>query len=151
MKPTVLAIIIALTSLAADEAVAETFTEELARCLVRSTTESDRNAFVRWMFAAISVHPAVASFADLSADEIMEVNLAMAGLFEKLLTESCKTEAAEAFRVEGQDALEGSFNVLGQIAGQEMFAHPAVTAATAGMATLMNMERIGEVLGINAE
>ncbi len=71
------------------------YTDDLARCLVDSTSKDDRVALVRWMFVAAAAHPAVASIANVSPKDREEADKKLATLFMRLLTDSCKEEGAE--------------------------------------------------------
>ena len=45
--------------LTGQNASAGVFADELSRCLVKSSSTDDRVLLVQWMFAALSLHPAV--------------------------------------------------------------------------------------------
>ena len=45
------AVTLLLASLATEPALAGPYSDDLTKCLVRSTTNADRNALVKWMFA----------------------------------------------------------------------------------------------------
>jgi hypothetical protein len=115
-----------LGPLAVAPAQAGPYADDLTKCLVRSTTGADKNALVKWMFATAALHPEVRSIASVSDAQREELNRSTARLFEKLLTESCGAEAREAVKYEGATTLEGSFNVLGQVAARALFTDPTV-------------------------
>jgi len=92
---------LALAVLPSEPAVAGIYSDELAKCLVRETTDGDRTFLVKWIFASASVHPAVRSIASVSDADRTELNKKVAKLVEKLLTESCKNETQEALKYEG--------------------------------------------------
>ena len=104
-------------------------TDALAKCLVDSTSVRDRTELVKWMFAAASLHPAVKSVVSVSQEQLNDANRRAADLFTRLLTDSCKKEAKEALTYEGEATLQLSFQVLGQVAGRELFASPEVGKA----------------------
>lgn len=133
IKTVLLCVVSAAACLTNSPAIAGPYTDELGRCLVSSTTTEDRNALVRWMFAAASSHPAIKNFATVSPSQIDDANKVIAQLFTRLLTVSCKAKTQEAIKFEGKSAIEVSFNLLGQVAGREMFSDPRVGANIAGM------------------
>ena len=51
----------------------------------------------------------------------------------RLLTESCKDAATTALKFEGPATLQLSFQVLGQVAGAELFSNPQVAAVMADL------------------
>ena len=55
---------------------------------------------------------------------------------------SCKKEAKKALKYEGDTALETSFQILGQVAGQELFASPAVAGAMSGLQEHMDEKKL---------
>lgn len=102
--------------------------DELAECLLRSTSEADRAVLVGWMFATLALHPAVQSVTAVSDNTRDQLNVAVAALLERLLTESCRTEARAALQNQGPQAFQASFSILGQVAAQDLFASPSVAA-----------------------
>ena len=62
------------------------------------------------------------------------LNKETAGLYMRLMTDSCKTQLHDAFKYEGSGAIGSAFQLLGQVASQEMFSDPSVAA---GMTDLM--------------
>ena len=123
----------AFVAVSASSAYAGPYTDELSKCLVDSTSVRDRAALVRWMFAAISLHPAVKSLASVSKEQLEEANKGMAELSMKLLTDSCRSETKKALKYEGAVTIEASFNVLGQVAGRELFADSEVSAGISNL------------------
>lgn len=109
------------------------YSDDLAKCFVNSTTTSDRNGLVRWMFTAAASHPAVSSIVMVSEVQRRDSDKYMAKLSERLLFETCKKETEQAVKYEGQLALQTGFQVLGQVAGRELFSDPTVSKAMANL------------------
>ena len=122
-------------------AAAGPFGDDLSRCLVKSTTATDRARFVRWMFAAASRHPEVSDLATVSDETLRAANKAVGETFVNLLTETCAEEAKLAIQFEGIGVIQTSFQVFGQVAGAELFSNPEVTKATAGMEEFLDAKR----------
>lgn len=131
-----------LTSLASVLAVspcaAGPYTDALSMCLVKQTTEADKTMLVKWIFATIALHPEVESMAVVSYEQRDALNEQFASLVQRLLTESCRTEAGEALKYEGNAAIEGGFNILGQVATRELFTNPVVSQGMAEIAKYMD-------------
>lgn len=123
-------------------ATAGPYSDDLTKCLVGTTTPQDRVALVQWMVSAALLHPAVKPFASVSAEQLDLANKRTADLFLKVLTESCRQESVAVLKYEGLPALQSSFQILGQIAGQELFSSPEVTAGMAGMKKYFDDERL---------
>ena len=126
-------------------ATAGPYADDLAKCLVSSTTENDRIQLVRWMFSAASLHPAVEPISSVTAADLDAANKTIADLVVKLLTDSCRAQTKDAIKYEGSATLETAFSVLGQVAGQELFTSPEVAAAMAGLEHHMDAEKLGEL------
>ena len=47
-------------------AIAGPFTDEMSRCIVKKTSESDKTLFIQWLFAAMSSHPGVKSMPNIN-------------------------------------------------------------------------------------
>jgi hypothetical protein len=142
---------ILVIGLLAPVAVAGVYTDELSKCLVRSTPEEDRVLLVTWMFSTIALHPAVSEMADVTDAERAVLSESYAKLVERLLTENCAKEAREALQYEGGASFEASFNVLGQVAARNLFGHPAVAAAMMDFASHLDQERMEQVLSGDAD
>jgi hypothetical protein len=124
---------IAFISIFCSSAHAGPFGDDMARCLVESTSKDDRIALVRWMFAAAAANPAVAPIAKVSPQIMDDANATMGALVTRLLTDSCKEKTKKALKYEGAATLQLSFQVLGQVAAGELFAGPEVKKAISGL------------------
>jgi hypothetical protein len=123
------------------------YSDDLSKCLVAKTTEADRVAFVQWMFSAAALHPAVRPIASITPEQLDAANKRTADLFMKLLTESCRTESGAVIKYEGLAAFQSSFQVLGQIAGNELFASPEVAAGMSGLEKYFDKEKLQSLVG----
>jgi len=127
-------------------ASAGVYSDELTKCLVDSTTPADRITLVRWFFAAAAQHPDVKDLTSVKPAQLDEANKQVGKLFMRLLTESCKKQTQKANEVEGSSAMQVSFTVLGQMAGRELFSHPAVTTGVAGLEKEFDVEKLKSAL-----
>ncbi len=66
----------------------------------------------------------------------------MGNLLMRLLTESCKKEAEKALEFEGDATMQASFQVLGQVAGRELFASPEVAEGMAGLEKYLDKDKL---------
>jgi hypothetical protein len=142
MRPTEIAFIAILFSSAAH---AGPYGDDMARCLVESTTKEDRIALVRWMFAAAASNPAVAPIAKVSPQIMDDANSSMGALVMRLLTDSCKDKTKKALTYEGPATIQLSFQVLGQVAAGEMFSSPEVRNAISGMQKHIDVKKLEEL------
>lgn len=123
-------------------AMAGSYSDEMSKCLVRSTSPADRNGLVKWLFASAVLHPEIKTIANVSKEQRDTLNRSTARLLERLLTESCRTETQNAFRFEGPSTFEASFNVLGQVAGRELFTDPNVAQSMSGLLNYVDKSKL---------
>jgi hypothetical protein len=102
------------------------YTDEMSKCLVRTTTPQDQSDLVVWVFAAMSAHPSVKTYANITEPQRVEITKKASGLMERLLIDRCRKETVEALKYEGSSAIEQSFGVLGQVAMRGLMGDPQV-------------------------
>jgi hypothetical protein len=131
----------------ASPGLAGPYTDDLSRCLVDKSSAEDKNLLVRWIFVAMAQHPSVSSMTRITPAEVDNNNKAAAGLFVKLLTETCLEESRKAIKLEGGTvALQQAFQVLGQVAGRDLMSAPEVSNMMAGLSKHVDEKKI-EALG----
>ena len=128
-------------------AAAGPYSDDLAKCLVRSTGEDEKRTLVKWIFAAVALHPEVADIASVTPAQRTEMTRNTAKIFEKLLTDSCRAEVQQAVQYEGPQTIGTSFQVLGQVAARELFSNPSVAANMADLGKYIDQKRIADVMG----
>jgi len=150
MKKKVAALIgfvLAIELVISSGAQAGVYADDLARCMVSSTSSKDKIALVRWMFAGIALHPDVASLSNVTDAMRDEINRNTATLVERLVTQSCRKQSNEAFRYEGKTAFEQGFGVLGKVAMNELMSNENVSVGFRAYAKYMDklkLEAIGK-------
>ena len=140
------AMAVSVCALNAGAAHAGPYSDDLAKCLVESTTATDKNALVKWMFAMAALHPAVKSIASITEAERTQSSRSTAQLFERLLTESCRTQTRQAVKYEGAAALQTGFEMLGQVAARELFADPNVARGLADLENHIDSQKMKQAL-----
>ena len=123
------------------------YSDALAQCLVKSTSEQDRAQLVRWIFLVLARHPALKSIAANDAAALDDANRALASLMTRLITESCRTQTQKVIEYEGTEAMKKSFGVLGRVAARNLFANPQVTHAMTGFAKYLDKKKLESVSG----
>ena len=123
-------------------AFAGPFTDNLSRCLVVSTDQSDRNTLANWVFRVMAEHPNIKRKIGDVYPEIQKIraDLDVAEIFTKLLIERCPTEAKEALLYEEEIAFQTAFEVLGKVAMQELMSDPAVAGEVEKFTKYIDME-----------
>ena len=134
-----IAITMALASVAVMNPVqAGVYTDDLSKCLVRSTTDQQKSTLVEWVFAIAALHPVVKPLSTVSDAQRDGLNKSVADLFTNLLTVSCRQETRDAVKYEGAAAIQSSFSVLGQVAMANLFSNPDVAAGMGGFAKYLD-------------
>jgi hypothetical protein len=141
------ALLAAAALLAPWAAAAGPYSDDLSKCLVRSTGEDEKRTLVKWIFAAVALHPEVAEISSVTPAQRAEMTRNTAKIFEKLLVDSCRAEVQQAVQYEGPQTIGASFQVLGQVAARELFANPNVSASMADLGKYIDQKRLAEAMG----
>lgn len=123
------------------------FTDEMAKCLVKKTTEADKTLLIKWVYAAMSAHPDVAALSNISPAKAEELNQAAGDMFTDLVAVRCQKETADAMKYEGSSAFEASFEVLGKVAMQGLMSHPGVSEYLGGLAKHIDEKKLNQAFG----
>ena len=102
------------------------FGDEMARCLVTSTNNRDRNKLLKWLFRVYGEHPEVSYMVDISEREKKVIDKDVADIFTRLLSEDCMDETKKAKKYEGDNAMVTAFEILGQVAANGIMDNPNV-------------------------
>jgi hypothetical protein len=123
-------------------AVAGPYADDMAKCLVKSTSTADRTVFVKWMFASMALHPDVKSMSVVTEQQRDDLNKSAAVMFQHLLLETCRTETQQAIKYEGPETLSYAFQIFGQAAARELFSEPSVAAAMSGLTKYFDKNKL---------
>ena len=102
------------------------FGDEMAKCLVTSTSNRDRTKLLKWMFRVYGEHPEVSYMVDLSDREKKVIDKDIADIFTRLLAKDCVDETKKALDYEGDNVMFTAFQTLGQVAAQGFNVNPSV-------------------------
>ncbi len=119
-------------------AVAGVYTDDMSKCLVKSTNADDKATLMLWVFSALSSHPAVQKYAKMTEDDRLSFARKASELMQRLLTVDCRAETVAALKYEGPSSLEASFNVLGQVAMRGLMSDPSVAGELAELNTYLD-------------
>ena len=133
--------------LAATGAQAGASTDALSACLVKSTTTADHVVLVDWIFSMMARHPSVASMAAISDAQRVDINRKAGALFTRLLTDDCGAEVKQAYKDNGEAAIEAAFSALGSTAVQDLMTDPDVQAAGNELDAYVDNKKLQAVLG----
>jgi hypothetical protein len=126
----------------ASAASAGVYSDALGKCLVAKTSDADKTLLVQWVFASMSVHPAVAGLATASPAVRRDYSHKTGRLYERLMVSDCRAETLAALRNEGPSSLEAGFAVLGQVAMRNLMGDPRVLGEMQALSEGMDMSRL---------
>jgi hypothetical protein len=129
----------------APAAHAGAFADTLSVCLVKKTSEADKQALVRWIFVALSRHPAVKDLSSVSKEQADKLSHDVATLYQDLLLVRCKDETQDALKNEGTSAIEAGFNTLGQTAARGLMSHEQVAGYMGEMEKQLDLSALDAV------
>lgn len=114
-------------------ASAGVYSDDMGKCLVKSSSPEDQVMLVKWIFAAMSEHPAVKPMTKLTTDEREGYNRQAAALMQRLMTVDCRKETIAAMKNEGNSAIEAAFSLLGEVAMRGLMTDPQVQKGIEGL------------------
>ncbi len=126
-------------------AQAATPTQELGRCLVDTLNGKERKGLAKWIFFSMAAHPEIAGYANATPAVIEQSDRYVGGLITRLLTDDCPNELRLAHGANPQ-AIEQAFELVGQVAMQELMNNPAVMRTLTNYSKFADLERIGRTL-----
>jgi hypothetical protein len=121
-------------------------TESATRCLADNTTGRDRKDLARWIFLAMAAHPEIREMSKASAAQNEQSQREVAGLFTRLVGEVCAAPMRALVKAEGPAALGKPFEVLGQLAMQELMSNDAVKGSIGGFERFIDRAKVEPVL-----
>ncbi|HYV17990.1 MAG TPA: hypothetical protein VFC25_03040 [Verrucomicrobiae bacterium] len=120
------------------------YADQLTKCLVDSTTDEDKAGLARWIFASAAQNPNVADLAAVTDEQRTEMSKSVAAIFERVLTQDCRTQFRDAKKNEGENMLSMSFGTLVQVAMGNLIDNPAVSGALGGIDKELNKQKFAE-------
>jgi hypothetical protein len=121
------------------------YTDDMAKCLVSSSSQTDRKIFMKWLFSAMAQNPEVRSMTSITLEQRDRIDKGAAALIQKLLTVSCRQEVVRAATYEVAGAIQASFQVFGQVAGRELMANQQVAEAMGRMGKLIDSSEMAKL------
>jgi hypothetical protein len=128
-------------TLAAGQAHAGVYGDDLSKCLVAKTTDADRQLLIQWIFSAMSVNPNLKGVVTVPEAQREATSKDAANLLETLLLTTCRESTTAALKYEGTNVIETSFGVLGQVAMRGLMSDPKVTGELERMGSYIHEDR----------
>jgi hypothetical protein len=135
------AALLAAGLLAAAFAEAGPYSDDLAKCMVRTSSPADRAEFVKFLFSAIAQHPDVSSMANIPPKQMEATMKATGELIQRLLLQSCRSEAQLAIHYESMQSVFYAFQFYGQAMAAELWGNPIVAGKMKDLNKYLDVEK----------
>ncbi len=142
MKRRILIITILSTILISAPALSGPASDALGTCMTDSLNGKERKQLGKWVFLAMSVHPEISKFSNVTEELQNESDKFIGSLITRLLTEDCSAEARIALNNESSVALTSAFEVVGKVAMQELMRDKNVNNAISGFEKYLDKEKL---------
>jgi hypothetical protein len=117
----------------------------LGNCMVDSLNGKERKQLAKWIFFAVAAHPDMKSYSTATAKDIDESDRTIGNLITRLLTEDCPNELQSAQNADPL-ALKRAFELVGQVAMQELMADQNVMKAITNYSQYVDQQKINALL-----
>lgn len=145
MRKRLLIFLITLSSMALFSLPANASTQALGTCLIDSLTGKERKLLAKWIYFAIAAHPEMSSYSKITANDRVQSDKYVGGLVTRLLAEDCASEFRTAQKANPL-ALQQAFEMVGQVAMQELMTNQSVTTAVSSYINYADQNKINAVL-----
>ncbi|MUH73239.1 hypothetical protein [Psychrosphaera haliotis] len=129
----------------APASLADNSTQQFASCLVDNLNGKERKKLAKWIFFAMAAHPEIESFSNITANNYTNSDKAIGSLITRLLTENCSAEMKAAYKTNPQ-AIEQGFELVGQVAMQELMSNDKVMTAITSYSHFTDQSKINSIL-----
>lgn len=118
------------------------YVDQLSQCLVNATSEQDRSTVVQWMFVALSAHPDLKGFSNVSPEQKQQLDQKLATVLQNTIADKCQAQTKAVIQNEGIQAVGQSFQALGQTTGKAILNDPAVNAQLRGTLLYIDLSKL---------
>ena len=122
--------------------MASTAVDQLSDCLVKSTTATDKTAVLQWTFVALSTHPDLKQFSQVTEDQKTALDKNVAQVLQRILVEQCSAQTKAVIQADGIQAVGESFQQLGQITGDEIVKNTEVKQQLNGLLRYVDLNKM---------
>ena len=118
------------------------FVDDMAKCLVSSTSSKDNILLGRWLVRVYGEHSGSKDLIYISDYNKKIIDRDVAKLFTRLLTQDCEFEVKKAYKYEGLSVMGNAFQVLGEVAGKELLEDRNVSKAINKFTEYVDYEKL---------
>ncbi|OAL81222.1 hypothetical protein AY606_00210 [Acinetobacter sp. SFB] len=116
--------------------------DQLSNCLVKSTTATDKKTVLQWTFVALSTHPDLKAYSNVTDVQKEQLDKSLATVLQRILVEQCSSQTKAVIAAEGVQAVGDSFQELGKITGEEILENPEVKSQLKGVLRYVDLNKL---------
>ncbi|MGA9699922.1 hypothetical protein ACVBEE_13305 [Acinetobacter sp. ANC 3781] len=116
--------------------------DQLSNCLVKSTTATDKKTVLQWTFVALSTHPDLKAYSNVTDVQKEQLDKNLATVLQRILVEQCSSQTKAVIAAEGVQAVGDSFQELGKITGEEILENPEVKSQLKGVLRYVDLNKL---------
>ena len=126
----------------AQVATASTTVDNLSSCLVKSTTSTDKKVVLQWTFVALSAHPDLKAFSQVTTEQKDALDKNLAQVLQRILVDQCAAETKAVIQADGVQAVGDSFQELGQQTGEQILKTPEIKEQYKGLVRYLDLSKL---------
>ena len=126
----------------AQVATASTTVDHLSSCLVKSTTDADKKVVLQWTFVALSAHPDLKAFSQVTTEQKDALDKNLAQVLQRILVDQCSAETKAVIQADGIQAVGDSFQELGQQTGEQILKTPEIKEQYKGLVRYLDLSKL---------
>ena len=127
---------------ASQMASASATVDNLSNCLVKSTTDADKKVLLQWTFVALSAHPDLQSFSQVTTEQRDGLDKNLAQVLQRILVDQCSAETKAVIQTDGLQAVGDSFQELGQETGEQILKTPEIKDQYKGLVRYLDLSKL---------
>ncbi|SPL70423.1 hypothetical protein [Acinetobacter stercoris] len=137
------ALLIAVSLLGTTQiALAGPTVDQLSDCLVKATTATDKTTVLQWTFVALSAHPELKSFSNVTDEQRNQLDQKFAQVLQRVIVEQCSAQTKAVIQAEGLQAVGDSFQELGRSTGEGIIKNPEVKQQLKGVIRYIDLNKL---------
>ncbi len=145
MKKIVQIIILTIGVTISVPALSGSAASNLGGCMIDALNGKERKQLAKWIFFSMAAHPSIKSYFSATAKDITESDEIIGKLITRLLTSDCPHELKIANKSDPL-AIKKSFELVGQVAMQELMTNKKVMKAITNYAQYVDQGKINSLL-----
>ena len=116
--------------------------DQLSDCLLKATTATDKTTVLQWTFVALSTHPDLQIFSQVTEAQKNQLDQKFAQVVQRVIVEQCAVQTKAVIQTDGLQAVGDSFQELGRATGEEIIQNPEVKKQLNGLIRYIDLNKL---------